>query len=360
MLLIIKPTEACNCNCIYCSAFYGENPHRSRMNIGTFELIIKKALEWVSEQNQKNINILWHGGEPLLMGVGFYQNVLKICEHYKKVFGVEIRHIMQSNLHFMDDSLSPVISSLLFNGGMSSSFDVVKGIRTIKSDSDEYNNKFLKGLKKAGEYNIRVNSVYVVHNHSLDHIEHIINYLMDYPLYSMRLNPLAKLGRALEDPLDDLYITSLNWGKFLLEFYNKLRKRKNRKPVEPFEEYGLMDNKDNRSRGQSCASGFCMEQILAFDSEGKAYGCGKFSDMQRYELGDIRKHDFKDFLENSIRQKILNRKPFLRNTECCDCPFWELCRGGCPMDNFNGDILPYTKTMWCEGIQYFLKNVLTS
>jgi uncharacterized protein len=242
---------------------------------------------------------------------------------------------------------------------MSSSFEVVNGIRMIKSDSEEYNNKFLKGLKKAQEYNIRVNSVYVVNKYSLDNIEKIINFLMENPLYSMRLNPVVKLGRALKDPLDELYITSEDWGEFLLEFYKKLKERKKKKHVEPFGEFGLIGSKRNKLRSGLCSNYLCMEDILAFDSLGQAYGCGKFSDTQSYVFGNIKEHNFEDLLENPFRRKILNRKSFLRNTVCYDCQFWELCRGGCPMDNFNGSIIPYKKTIWCEGIQFFLKKILT-
>lgn len=356
MLLILKPTDACNAGCVYCSAFYGDLPDRKRMSLKTFRLIIDKASAYLRSKRKSRLQILWHGGEPLLMGAEFYKNVLQACEDCSRKHDVEISHIMQSNLHLLDEKTAPVIAELLSQGAMSSSFDVVEGIRLTGSSSQKYMESFQKGLHQAVEAAIRVNAVYVVHKKSLERVEDILAFFRENPLYALRFNPLIKLGRALNDPLENLYISSREWGEFLLDVYHHLKKGSLPKSVAPFEEWGFWgpEKKPKRS-ALSCNFNLCMEGIISFDSKGDAYGCGKMADIRIYPFGNISDHPFEDFLRHPQRMKILSRKIYLRNTLCAECPYWEYCRGGCPMDGYEDGIYPYKKTFWCEGIRFFLE-----
>lgn len=356
MLLILKPTDACNADCVYCGAFYGDLPARKRMTVETFRLIIDKASSYLRSKRKNRLQILWHGGEPLLMGKDFYERVLEICADYSKERNIGIRHIMQSNLHLMDKKTAPVIAALLSQGAMSSSFDVVDGIRLTGSSSQKYMEKFQEGFQRAVKAGIRVNAVYVVHKKSLDRVEQILSFARDNPLYALRFNPLAKLGRAMNDPLEDLYLSSRDWGEFLLDVYHRMKKGALAKPVSPFEEWGVFEQKKGPVKAAlSCSFGLCMKEILSFDAQGEAYGCGKMTDIRIHPFGNIFEHSFEDIMRHPERMKILSRKVYLQNTLCSGCPFWEYCRGGCPMDGYRDGIFPYEQTFWCEGTRYFLK-----
>jgi uncharacterized protein len=352
MLIILKPTNDCNCRCVYCSASYSHQSSAGRMTAAVFEDILGKAVEYQRTRPGDRLQFLWHGGEPLLVKPDFYARVVELTESYGRESGVNISHIMQSNLHLLDADNAPVIARLLVKGALSSSFEVLDGVRLTKSPGRDYMKDFERGLKVAVDHGLLVNAVYVVHKRSLARWERVLSYVMDSPLRGLRLSPLEKLGRARGRVFDDLGITALEWGEFLWNSYSWLTGRPH-KPVAPFEEWGL--SRSPAMSGGSCAYKSCLDGILAFDFAGRAFGCGHFLDKQLFCYGNIRSRGFQALLDDSARQTVLNRKAFLSRTECAGCPVWDRCRAGCPMDGRHEDIIPYRRTAWCAGHKYFFE-----
>ena len=68
--VIIKVTNACNLKCRYCyDANYFERKDIPLDDVAhLFELLAKEY---------SVINIIWHGGEPMLMGINFFVRVFK-------------------------------------------------------------------------------------------------------------------------------------------------------------------------------------------------------------------------------------------------------------------------------------------
>jgi len=65
LTVIIKVISACNLACRYCDADIYSN---RRMSLDTVSQIITKALDYADR-----VEFIWHGGEPLLMGIQFYE-----------------------------------------------------------------------------------------------------------------------------------------------------------------------------------------------------------------------------------------------------------------------------------------------
>ena len=76
--IILKPTEECNFRCKYC---YHADTHyqKGKMSIDLFEEIIQKAFS-----SYNNIQLIFHGGEPLLMGYEFFVAAMEIIKKYKR------------------------------------------------------------------------------------------------------------------------------------------------------------------------------------------------------------------------------------------------------------------------------------
>ncbi|MFH2006367.1 MAG: radical SAM protein, partial [bacterium] len=105
MLFIIKPTSACNGACLYCSAHQEDPEARGRMSLPQLDRILLRIEEWGLQAKPDRLALLWHGGEPLLMGAAFYREVLRRTRELRERTGLELRHIMQSNLTLVDAEL---------------------------------------------------------------------------------------------------------------------------------------------------------------------------------------------------------------------------------------------------------------
>ncbi len=85
--ILLMPTELCNMNCQYCfHECFHEN--KGRMTLETLDRIYE-----VTCNNIKSVQFVWHGGEPLLMGVDFFKYAIEKQKEYEHV---HFRNTMQS------------------------------------------------------------------------------------------------------------------------------------------------------------------------------------------------------------------------------------------------------------------------
>jgi len=73
--------KGCNLDCNYC--FYNkQNREKKIMSLEVLEIVIKE----VCEHNKGDIIFIWHGGEPLLAGLEFYEKVIVLQQRFKKPY----------------------------------------------------------------------------------------------------------------------------------------------------------------------------------------------------------------------------------------------------------------------------------
>ena len=76
--VLIMPTDQCNMNCVYCyhTPHYNSRENKT-MEIETLENIFKKTMPLFD-----HVDFLWHGGEPLLAGIDFYKEAVRLQKQY--------------------------------------------------------------------------------------------------------------------------------------------------------------------------------------------------------------------------------------------------------------------------------------
>lgn len=102
--LMAKPSgSVCNIDCTYCfylekSKLYPDRKNQWRMNDEVLEQYIRTNIE---QQPADVIDFIWQGGEPTLLGLGFYK---KAVMHQKKYAGKKIiNNSFQTNGLNLDD-----------------------------------------------------------------------------------------------------------------------------------------------------------------------------------------------------------------------------------------------------------------
>lgn len=117
---IIKVTENCNYNCDFC--FYAKKHYdwKKTMTIDMCKVIIRKTSDYNYANGVKKSNIIFHGGEPLIRGIDFFQEMMdfeqKIMTEYPdRTFD----NTIQTNASLVDSNWIAFFKKYNFNVGIS-------------------------------------------------------------------------------------------------------------------------------------------------------------------------------------------------------------------------------------------------
>jgi uncharacterized protein len=360
LTVIIKPTNRCNANCLYCSAW---EPGKTgdTMSEDTLTVLFERIEEWVVHSKRtRSIKIIWHGGEPTLMPVDFYYKAIRLQNGLKERCGLDIENNMQSNLLALDEEKVEVLSQLLsYNGQkrtIGTSYDPIAGIRILKND--DYTGRWERSVQLLKENNFPFGIVYVVHRRSIENLDTVTDtFSKKYPSIGIRFNPLYKEGKAANRACRPLYITPGEWGDFLVRLYRTWEAQDKRYNWQPLKEIDAFHH--NKDKRMTCDhSGKCGTTHLGIDSDGTVYSCGRGIDRKYKAFGNIHQTGIQRILNNPARLEMKNRSTFLKNTSCLGCKWWQYCHGGCPMDAaINHDNNIFKKTNFCRSRRRFLETV---
>lgn len=343
MEIIIKPTEACNGTCVYCSAdgTLGKRKILPRESLGP---LFDTFAEWMRGAPQRGLRFLWHGGEPMICGPEYYREVI---QQQHRAFGDDLRRVknaMQSNLSLVDDEWVPLLRDLLKGQAIGTSFDIVDGIRGLAGGRDLHE-AWVRAVNLLRREGIRVGVVYVVHRRSLGRAADIYRFFRNIGLH-VRVNPLYREGRADSGESQPLWITADEYGQFLVDLCEVWLADRMRCSVMPLMEWYRAWKGSSRL---CCDSrGVCHTSHLGINPDGAVFGCGRQSDHRANLLGNIFEDRLDDLLQRREQGSLAGRSQGLRDGFCRDCRFWELCHGGCPMMGllYHGDML--RETYFCD------------
>ena len=350
--LIFKETEACNSNCIYCDVIARKKPRTIKKDL--LRRVFECINEYLEQYPKECFSIVWHGGEPCIVGAEFYEHVLdledEICSSTKN----RIEHDIQSNLTLINQHMIDVFKRMGITR-VGTSYEPYKGIRGFgeNRDSDAYNKKFFKGIELIEKNGFSWGFIYVVTQRVIDKPLEIFNILTNFKVRGgFQLHPVYSYKN--EDP-NGVGITAKEFAVFLGEIFKGWWEKKELYPyVEPFFSYLNHYGKG----GPVCCSdsGNCAYTHIYIGPEGDLSHCGRASDWDVFEVGNIQDMSIVDAFKSSYRQQLAMRSEHLQQTDCKGCEYFKICHGGCPLDGWNSTNSIMSKTEWCLSRKYFLKN----
>lgn len=349
--VIFKPTEKCNSNCIYCDVVVRKKP--KTMSYELLEIIFQKIDEYLKHDKKDRLQLIWHGGEPLLLGEEYFQKAFEFQEKHCKDTKNRIDHALQSNLTLMNERFLQLFRQLGINQ-VGTSYDPIANIRGPgeKRDSVYYNTHFMKGLRLLLKHRFGWGFIYVVTKKSLKNPLDIFYFLTNLRLNGgFMLNPVLIYG---EDKTG-IGITTDEYADFLGKIFPVWWKYRNRFPqVSPFKM--LVENIVEKKRAVGCEdTGRCAYEHVYIGPSGETSQCGRAGDWEMISYGNIKDRSFTDIMHDKQRDQFIKRNDILLNGECKGCPWWEFCHGGCPLDSYIKHKDFKHRTYRCEGKKLFIE-----
>lgn len=303
--LLVMPTDICNMNCVYC---FHTTYHQK---MGKMSLETLKKLYDITFSEYSDVTIIWHGGEPLVMGIDFYKKAIGMQKDYK----VNIKNRMQSNLTLLTDELAEFLCDN--NIGIGTSFD---GCRNDITRG--YSMEILEGRKKILKHGKQCGFIMVVSSKNIDNLIESYQYFK-----SMKANFTINTYVPTENQNDDIL---------------KLDPEQTIERIKELFDYWIYDQDCNihidyferiinfllTGEKTVCKYNSCLGKWVGIRYDGDIVPCNRYF-PDKYCYGNVRDYDKLSSAFGSSGFKALLIDAISRREKCKQCIAFPLCSGGC-------------------------------
>ncbi len=310
--------------------------------------------EYLLDRPDDDMEIIWHGGEPLILGPEYFETALAFQKRHCAGTSNRIRHAIQSNLTLLNSDLVTVLKKIGISS-IGSSYDPFSNLRGLGTavDAAEYNRRFMDGVALLKKEGMGCGIIYVVTKLSLGKPLEIFHHLTNFCIGgAVNLNPVI----IYDEKLNYLKITPEEFTDFLGAIFPVWwRNRSRYLHVGPFT--SLVRNLLDGERKLSCCdSGLCAYTHINLAPDGRLSQCGRSYDWKLLDYGTIHDKTFSQVFADPQRKMLLDRNRILAEGECSGCRFWDICHGGCPLDSWYETGSFMHKSFLCRAKKDFIEN----
>lgn len=334
MNIMIKPVSGhCNIDCRYC--FYKEgHTSGSLMSPETMAAVIDRLSLFL----RGGYPLVFQGGEPLLAGHAFFENLFAYLASKELTPPI----LIQTNGTLLDDSFARLFAENNVLVGLS--LDGTNVTHTL------YRSGFqtaMTGIRHLREHHCEFNILTVVTDELCGHLSDIYDFYrregFDYQQYIPCLAPSSV------NPYQ--FLSEENYGDFLIELYNLWSKDiRNERYVSIRYFENLLQILAGFQPEECGAAGICSMQFVV-ESDGSVYPCDFYVDKS-YCLGNLYTDSLEKIRERLSETHFISSSWLLPN-ECRQCRYLNFCRGGCKRyRNKSG------KYIYCNAVRRFFEHAL--
>lgn len=300
----------------------------------------------ITFNSMDSVTIIWHGGEPLTMGIQFFRDAIKLQKRYDKV---KIINRIQTNLSLIDSEWVQFFKENSFTIG--SSFD-----GTINDSTRGNSEKVLNNSKLLKENGFNIGFISVISSKNIDCLIDDYNYFK-----SRKINYTTNLYLS---PLDDDELRldpniAINSFIELFEYWvYDVGSDVGIRYFETFVDFFLWKKKN------VCTLNSCLGHWIGVRANGDIVPCNR-SFPDEFKYGNINEmNNIMDAFNSTGFRNILV-KAIERREKCKDCYAFEMCSGGCNnvalceggIENNNGDHCKIFKAIY-NHIKIRLKEIM--
>ncbi len=350
-----KPTgPLCNLHCAYCFYLSKEElfTHEKRndfiMTPEVRELFIQQYIQSQPE-GVKEVVFGWQGGEPTLLGLDFFRDVIRLQKKYN-TRGIEIHNSIQTNGTLLTDEYVRFLKDHGFLVGIS--IDGPESLhnryRLDRLGKGSFS-QVMKGIEILKKQGAEFNTLTVVQdNNSLYPLE-VYDFLAAIGSRYLQFIPIvepAEPGSRI--PVGKRSVRPLEWGKFLTAVLHRWAE----KDIGTIfvQHFDVTLGQYAGLPSPICVHGKYCGKAMAIEHDGTIYSCDHFVSPE-YRIGSVTQPLAEVIMSDRQIRFGLDKFDTLPQ-ECLECRFLTLCFGECPKNR----VIPKSGGMqnWlCEGYRYF-------
>jgi uncharacterized protein len=323
--------SACNLDCRYCyylkkKSLFGKGLS-SRMPCHILEEYIAQH---INASPSPVIRFSWHGGEPTLLGLDYFQKIVALQRKHKPPDRL-ITNGIQTNGTLLDEEWCRFLAKEGFSVGLS--LDGPREMHDryrVSKTQEPTHDRAMRGYGLLRQHGIPLDILCVVHDGNVHYPIEVYRFFKELGAKYIGFLPLVEV-QADRTGVTDRTPASEAFGDFLCIIFDEwLYRDIGRVKVQMFEEAAATALGLDHSL---CIFRETCGDIPVVECNGDFFSCDHFVDAEHH-LGNILKTPMVEMIESPAQMAFgkakLDRLPGL----CKTCEVLAMCNGGCPKDRF--------------------------
>lgn len=361
--LLIKPAGAdCNMACSYCfyrptAGLYPGTP-QPRMSAEVLRELVRQYMELAGSAQAA---FCWQGGEPTLMGLDFYRQVVALQQKYGHP-GQVVANSLQTNGLLINDEWARFLARYRFLIGLSlDGPPEVHDHYRVSLGGQPTQRQVVRAWRVLQQGHVETNILCMATAHSADKAPLILEYLYDLGARFMQFIPCLEQHPITGASLP-VAVSPEAYGDFLCALFDAWRPYHREVSVRLFDD--VVSRLVGREELVSCEFRPRCGDYLVVEHNGDLYTCDFFVDPQ-HQLGNLMALPLAEAAASADFAAFATAKGSC-GAECGACEWLSFCQGGCPKHRLfaqqvGRDILDRPSgrpTVLCEAYKRFFAHAL--
>lgn len=334
---VVKLSKYCNLRCTYCYE-YRELGNKRRMALEEIRRMFENVASHAEAEGLAYVNFIWHGGEPFLIPIEFYQEILAV---QREVFAdrVPAGNSIQTNLTVLTDRHVDFVKGGTMFRGIGVSFDVY-GTQRVDIQGKLRTRTVLRNMQTLIDQGIGFGAIAVLSRDTLAHATEIYRF---YDRLGVESRFLPFYMSSMDEQIDRHALTHEEIVGALTAIFDAWMQSERATPVDPLDEYlryALSFLADSPKWTYDKRSDEC---VYVVDVDGGVWSVGEAYDPA-YRQGNVFDEDLGRILDSPARERAIAEAEERMATHCKPCKYFGHCRG-----YFVGDATPEQQQLLAGG-----------
>jgi uncharacterized protein len=345
--VLAKPIgPICNLDCKYCFYLEKESLYPQVEKWAMSDQVLESYIrQYIEAHDTPVVNFAWQGGEPTLLGVDYFRNLVQIQKKYAD--GKQIANAFQTNGVLLNDAWAEFFLEYQFLIGISidGPRELHDAYRVDKGGQPTFD-RVMRGIETLQRHKVDFNTLTTVHRANADSPLEVYRFLRDngsgymqfIPIVERIAHQVTEEGLRLISPdfagpakVAPWSVEPRQFGKFLCTIFDEwVRRDVGRTFVQ------LFDISLELWTGMEASLCIFRKQCgaaLAIEHSGDLYSCDHFVYPEN-RLGNIMESAMAALAGSEQQQRFGEAKESTLPRYCRECDVRFACNGECPKHRF--------------------------
>ena len=330
--VIAKPIGAiCNLDFEYCYYLEKEDLYPGTKSFKMTEDVLESYVrQYIYSQpvGTAEVNFVWQGGEPTLMGLGFFRKAFALQQKYARP-SMNIVNSFQTNGTRLDDDWAEFFREhdVLVGISIDGPEDIHDYFRPDKKGEGSFR-QVMEGLELLKKHQVRFNTLTCVQSDNSSYPVKIYRFLKGIGSTHIQFIPIVE--PMPEGGVSYRSVHPKKYGTFLNGVFNEWLRQDDVGRIF-VQDFDVALNLVYGNPSPICIHAETCGHALAIEHNGDLFSCDHFV-YPGYKLGNILEQRMKDMHESERQEQFGMDKRDRLPKYCLECEFLSVCNGGCPKD----------------------------